>query len=317
MSIIQRHFLAALMLLLPHSAWALSCNATTGNLNFGNVNVLSGASPLATTSSPVTVNCSRGLFEGGGNATVCLYIGAGSGGVVGGNRRLLSGANVLNYNLFKDAAFTQIWGSTDVFVPQGPQRFVFNVPGGLLGGSASLNSTIYASLNGGQAMASVGNYNSTFGSPLVRFANGNVACPGAGGVVAPAFSVVATVAPNCSISAQDLNFGVASSLSGTLSQSTSMNVACTNGAAWSVGLNNGNNFSGSRRMRLGATNSYITYGLFRNPGAGQPWNMGAGSEVTGTGNGGNQTLTVYGRVPAQAVPATGFFVDTVIATITF
>ncbi|MDP1775683.1 MAG: spore coat protein U domain-containing protein, partial [Moraxellaceae bacterium] len=231
------------------------------------------------------------------------------------------GTNPLGYNLYKDAARSQIWGSIGVFGASGPKRYVFSSGTVLiiLGGSSTINDTIYASINPGQNTAPVGNYTSSFTAPhtLVRFANGNVACPASGGSSIGTFNVSANVTANCSISAQDLNFGVASSLPAARDQNTSINVACTNAAPWSVGLSNGNNFSGSRRMRLGNTASYISYGLFRDAARTQAWSTGTGNVVNGSGTGGSQTLTVYGRVPAQATPAAGTFVDTVVATITF
>ncbi len=322
MSVSQRLLVLWFVLCVPQSAWALSCTANIGNINFGGVNVLSGANPLATASAPMTVTCSRGLLELPGPATVCVYLGAGSGSWDSATQRFMaSGANSLGYNLYKDAARSQVWGSASIFSASGPKRYVFNSGTVLiiLGGSSTINDTIYASINPGQSMLPSGNYSSSFTSAhtLVRFANGDVACPSSGGSSIGTFNVTANVTANCSISAQDLNFGTASSLSAARDQTTSLNVACTNAAPWSVGLSNGSHFSGTRRMRLGATSSYIGYSLFRNAARTQAWGTGAGNEVTGAGTGGSQTLTVYGRVPAQAVPAQGQFVDTVVATVTF
>ncbi|WP_409528142.1 spore coat protein U domain-containing protein [Rhizobium sp.] len=39
--------------------------------------------------------------------------------------------------------------------------------------------------------------------------------------------------------------------------------------------------------------------------------------VTGTGTGSPQTLTVYGRVPAQNTPAPGTYSDTVVVTVSY
>jgi spore coat protein U-like protein len=39
---------------------------------------------------------------------------------------------------------------------------------------------------------------------------------------------------------------------------------------------------------------------------------------SGTGNGGDQSFVVYGRIPSgQAVPYTGSYSDTIVATITY
>ncbi len=320
MSVMPRLLFAVYALTLPQLAWALSCSASVGNINFGNVDVLGSSAVNA--SAPVSVTCSRGLLEFADDATVCVYLGEGTGGWDGSSQRFLrSGTDPLGYNLYKDAARSQVWGSVGVFGASGPKRYVFNAGTVLivLGGSSTINDTIYASTNPGQNTASVGAYTSSFTSAhtLVRFANGDVACPASGGSSIGTFTVSANVTANCSITAQDLNFGVVSSLPAARDQNTSINVACTNAAPWSVGLSNGSNFSGTRRMRIEGTSNYIGYDLFRDAARTQAWSTGTGNEAVGTGTGGNQTLTVYGRVLAQAVPAAGTFVDTVIATITF
>ena len=64
---------------------------------------------------------------------------------------------------------------------------------------------------------------------------------------------------------------------------------------------------------------YITYGLYKDAARSQRWGQAGGEPVTGTGAGVSvpQPLTVYGRVPAQAVPAPGNYADTVTITLTY
>lgn len=330
MSLIVRLCKAALLLAGLLLAWlapimpahALSCTASISNISFGNINVLSGANPLATASAPVSVSCSRGLLEAPGDATVCVYLGDGSGGWDGSSQRYMkNGTSNLGYNLYQDAARSQIWGSIGIFPASGPKRYVFNSSTTLiiLGGTSTINDTIYASVDPGQSTAPVGAYSSTFSSAhtLVRFANGNVACPTSGGSSIGTFTVTATVVASCTISTQALNFGSASALSSNRDQTTSLSVTCTNAAPWSVSMDNGVNFSTTRRMRLGATSSYVGYALYRDAARTQAWTSGSGNESTGTGSGGSQTLTLYGRVPTQALPVSGNYADTVTAVVTF
>jgi spore coat protein U-like protein len=62
----------------------------------------------------------------------------------------------------------------------------------------------------------------------------------------------------------------------------------------------------------------VNYSLFRNATRTQVWGQTIGTDtVTGTGTGANQALTIYGRVPAQAVPPPGTYTDTVTVTITY
>jgi spore coat protein U-like protein len=45
--------------------------------------------------------------------------------------------------------------------------------------------------------------------------------------------------------------------------------------------------------------------------------MTGGALVSATGNGADQTFTIYGRVPAQTTPAPGTYTDTVTVTVTY
>ena len=50
----------------------------------------------------------------------------------------------------------------------------------------------------------------------------------------------------------------------------------------------------------------------------QPWGNSSGViTAAGTGSGLAQSLTVYGRVPAQTTPSPGAYTDTVVVTLTY
>jgi spore coat protein U-like protein len=86
---------------------AADCTVTAGGVAFGAYN------PLATTpddsTGTVTVTCTN---TGGGNTTV-IYSVALSTGVSGAysQRYMRSGTPRLNYNLYRDAARTIVWGN--------------------------------------------------------------------------------------------------------------------------------------------------------------------------------------------------------------
>ncbi|KCZ59657.1 hypothetical protein HY30_13710 [Hyphomonas chukchiensis] len=63
----------------------------------------------------------------------------------------------------------------------------------------------------------------------------------------------------------------------------------------------------------------LSYNLYTNSGYGTVWGDGTGgsSDVTGTGSGSVQDLTVYGRMPAGQGEPAGDYSDTVTATITY
>lgn len=145
-------------------------------------------------------------------------------------------------------------------------------------------------------------------------------------------TVQINIAASCTINAATLNFSPTPTAGTTLVSSnvdanTTVSVTCTNGSPYSIGMDNGANFSGSRRMRLGATANYLSYGLYIDSGYSNAWTTttqagscsgGANSCVLGTGNGAAQSVTIYGRVPSTGTaPPTGLYTDTVTMTITY
>lgn len=104
-----RAFLALLAgtLLAPaaHAAlFGLTCTASATAVTFGTYSPLA-PTPLKSTGT-VTVSCSA-IFPG--TAPVTVQLGPGASGSFAA-RHLVSGAGVLGYNLYLDAAASQIWG---------------------------------------------------------------------------------------------------------------------------------------------------------------------------------------------------------------
>lgn len=134
------------------------------------------------------------------------------------------------------------------------------------------------------------------------------------------FSVTATVENSCVVTANDLAFGTVNVLSGTDVDATStIDVTCTNGATYEVGLDGGGEADvANRAMSDGGTGS-LNYALYSDSGRSTNWgNTTAVDVVEGTGSGAVQTLTVYGRIPqGQNTVAAGSYTDTVTATVTY
>jgi len=145
--------LAICTALLP--AWAgaaVSCTASSTSTAFGIYNPLSATPTFA--NGTVQVTCT---LLSGGSTTVNL-VSSYSTGASGtyATRKMLSGANVLNYNLYFDAAYTSVRG---------------NGTGGSATGGATLNltptnptgtasGTIYGRIPAGQDVAA-GSYTDT------------------------------------------------------------------------------------------------------------------------------------------------------------
>jgi spore coat protein U-like protein len=137
---------------LPCTA-ATTCTTTATAVAFGLYNPLIGT-PNNTTGS-VSVRCQMvaNLFDRV-DYTVALSAGS-SGSYV--NRTLRSGINTLNYNLFIDAALSQVWGVNGgaTAARSGTMSLFFFAP------TAQSDLTIYGSIPAGQYNAVPGSYNDT------------------------------------------------------------------------------------------------------------------------------------------------------------
>ena len=157
---------------------------------------------------------------------------------------------------------------------------------------------------------------------------------GLGGGIAQAatatttFTVSVSIAATCTIGVADLAFGPQGVLSANVDQTSTITVTCSNTTPYSVGMDNGLNFSGgTRRMKdTGAGTTFVNYGLYTDAARSFAWittaspsscTGGASTCALGTGNGTAQTITLYGRIPAQTTPAPATFNDTVTAAVTY
>jgi spore coat protein U-like protein len=146
----MRRILAAMsimiMLLLPWAALASNCSISTVGLLFGNYNVFS---PTALTSNAsITYKC-NGVVPLIDRVTIDLS--QGNAGTYA-SRTLSRGTEVLNYNLYLDAAMTQVWGNGT----GGTQRYGPTSPPN----NQDVTTTIFGRIPSGQDVT-VGNYSDT------------------------------------------------------------------------------------------------------------------------------------------------------------
>nr|WP_244423681.1 spore coat U domain-containing protein [Nitratireductor pacificus] len=134
-------------------------------------------------------------------------------------------------------------------------------------------------------------------------------------------NVRVTIQAECTVvSAADLDFGTQGVLSADIDQTTTINVQCTDGTPYNVGLNAGTGAGASvtTRYMTGPGSAVVAYGLYRDAAHALVWGDTVSSDtVGGTGNGSSQALTVYGNVPPQTTPAAGAYADLVTITITY
>ncbi|MFE0499554.1 spore coat protein U domain-containing protein [Lysobacter soli] len=310
--------IATYLLMVAAPLRAQTCTATMGGLDFGTVDTVSG-SPTDYSSS-MSITCTGYATP---NIRVCLSLGAPSG--IWDPRHMTGPAsNRLNYNLYQDASRTTVW--TSVFDPQ-PRPVALDLPTN--GGAASATVPYYGRVPGGQTNAPAGSYSNYFSTDdtLVQ-AGGYTGAPPACTTSSPpqtqrfSFTLLATVATYCTVSASNVDFGQQGFLNTPVNATGVITSTCTKGSNYTLSLNAGSGTGatfGQRRMTRSGGADTLVYALYRDSGRTQIWGDGSGgsSTVSGTGSGAAQTATVYAALPVQDTPAAGSYADTITVTVTF
>jgi spore coat protein U-like protein len=101
--------------------------------------------------------------------------------------------------------------------------------------------------------------------------------------------------------------------------SASVTVNCSSTAPYQVSLGAGANLLGGTRRMAGPAGARLDYALYSDGARSVPWGDGTllGARLGGTGSGGNQTLTVYGTIPAGQAPTPGGYSDSVLVTVEY
>ncbi len=139
------------------------------------------------------------------------------------------------------------------------------------------------------------------------------------------FQVTATVLKACLMTTPGtLAFGSYDPSAASLNGTTSLNVTCTFGTPYSIGLSPGNGSGATVSNRLmtstlaAAGNNTLSYGLFKDSARLTNWdNSVAGTGYTGSGL--PQTQTIYGQILTgqyAAAPATDY-TDTITVSLTY
>jgi spore coat protein U-like protein len=144
-----------------------------------------------------------------------------------------------------------------------------------------------------------------------------VSTPALAGTATGTVDVSLTVSAACSVTAEPLAFGTVSSFDAAVDASSPSTVKCTPNASYTVALDYGLNSASTTQRKLKSTTSATTvnYNLYSDAAHLSAW--GGATAVTGTGNGSDQPMTIYGRVPIQTAVAAGDYKDTVTVTVTY
>ena len=145
--------LAALTLALPLPASALlcvncSCTVTTTPVNFGAYAPLSGLNRDATGNVAMRCTTLAGLL-----IDYSIDLGMGSDSTSFSPRKMASGSNRLNYNLYTSGAYTSIWGDGN----SGTSHVTGSATLKLLS-ATTVNHTVYGRIPANQKTLPVGSY---------------------------------------------------------------------------------------------------------------------------------------------------------------
>lgn len=117
-----------------------------------------------------------------------------------------------------------------------------------------------------------------------------------------------------------LDFGTHFSLDNAVSMvgqpnAGALRVNCQQNVPYRVLINGGQSGSVNNRRMLGPSSAELNYNLYTAADYATVWDNSTG--VTGMGNGQDQWLPVYGRVPAQTVAQVGSYGDTLTVTVSW
>lgn len=284
----------------------LLCNGSLKALNCtlgGATQILFGtysSSLIQVAPASISINCDAGT-------KYTIGIGPGQHGSGLTNRLVANGTQTLSYQLFSNSSYTLNWGDASA-----PSTEVSGT------GIGSQSIQIFAQVPANQAFFATGNGGNYTDNVAVTLTCSN--CSVISGSPASLGINVGGVAPGCGISANPLNFG---NYTGSVLQATStLQVGCTGGDAYTVSLNAGlgsNATVTARKMTLGTTTNTLKYSLYTSNAYNMVWGDGTSgtSTVSGTGTGAVKSLTVYGQIPAGQSPPVGTYTDTIIATLTY
>ncbi len=291
-----------------------ACTTSSGTGNFGSLSSFTVASTAQTITGTTGFKCTGSLLSILSTNTIDATI-ASTANPLGTTPRLYNAASgtYLPYSICKDnscgtvynVGSTVRWSSTTFLGILG----LFNATDGSL--------PLYLRTATGVTLPA-GTYTDTIGLNWAWHlcaAGALGLCVYDDGTASSSVNVTLTVLKDCFIdSAPDLSFGSAALVSAFTAVNQNIGVRCTLNATYTIGFDNGNNFSGGWRRMLSGANA-IQYNLYK-PGDSTAWTTS--NTQAGTGSGAAQNVPYRAIVnPAQGNVPAGTYSDTVRVILTY
>jgi spore coat protein U-like protein len=317
---LRRVLLLAALALIAGPAQAMTCSITAAPtpLDFGTYTVLA----QSTANVVFTYTCTRTVAgDSTGNEPWRIRLDTGGTSGAGGyaNRTLFNGAtNALLYNIYTEAAFTNIFGDTTGGTAQAIG--IFNFAGVPVGGSVSTTVTGYGRIVANQDL-DAGIYQTS--TPITATARLSTGPPV---IVTTTFGSRANLAANCMFdAAPNIPFGVYNPLApGDVDLSPSLETRCTRNTNYTISLSTGAGSYAMRKMdSAGANTDQLSYNIFTPAGFTTVWGDGSGgsSAVSGVGTGmllaQKVTRVINARLFAGQDLSADTYADTITITISY
>ncbi|WP_243078949.1 spore coat U domain-containing protein [Pantoea sp. MQR6] len=319
--------LLGLLLMLPSLARA-ACGLPASNASFGTVTTFAANTTVSSTSTNANVNCGAGagLSLLGGNQITFQLTGATN---VNGTRGTLkrsgdTGTDNIPVRLCTDSACANelvIGGAAYVY----NSTTLLNLAGLL--GSLNFAIPVYLRSVAGQTVAA-GTYTVTLNMAVTYNVCTSVSLlgicltPQTGSGVIP-ITVTVILTNDCTaITAPNVSFGSAPLVGSFSAVSQTINVLCSKGSTYTVGLSNGSYAAGSVRNMANGTNR-LSYEIYKGttsnrwgPSGTERWSSSTSTSVTADGltRGFNYTARV---LTSQNTPPAGNYTDSVVVDLTF
>jgi spore coat protein U-like protein len=311
----------ALLRMEPAHAAPTTCSATVTTLAFGNV---SPQSSLTYSTATLTYTCTT-TSNNPDYIAACFQIPVGPYDAGAANpRNMQAGAGqLLQYQIFQDAAHTVTWGWNNGN-PHAEYYVPVMVPAN---GSKTGTLTLYGEVLPGQTTAIPGSYAESITNGAINVSDGGSQYPSNcnGGNLSPGnFTVTATatVVNPCTVSANPLDFGSVAAGTSNVSGTTNINVTCAMNVAYNIGLTPGNNATNGLGSMTGQVyGASLPYQLYQNSAdttvwGNQPTNMLTAANGLQPGTGSLQSYTVY-ALAANTNVTPDTYKDTVTVSVTY
>jgi spore coat protein U-like protein len=301
--------------LAPQEAKAnVVCSVGTSSISFGSSSSASAA---------VNYTCTN-YNKNAETFTLCSALGTPSYPGTTAQPKLTNNSSTINFNLYTNAARTQVWTSTAYI------STTVSIAGGS-GNVVSGTIPYYGTIAAGQTPPP-SSYSASFYNTVLGFiVSGSTTCQTSpnGNYSALQYTLSVSAAPTnaCTVTAgtaSKIDFGTVSFSAANLAATSNIVVNCPSGTAYYIGLrpSNASTTGAGQLSGTGSNTTKVAYQLRSTSGtSGTVWgntatSTSAGNGIGGTGTGANRTLPVYATVGSANVQP-DVYGDTVTITVNY